>query len=266
MRFTVLTPTYNRAAYLTGLYDSLLTQTFRDFEWVIVDDGSTDGTRELVSSWKPFFPVQYSWKPNGGKHTAINMGAIMARGDFVAIMDSDDRCVPNMLERYDYHWRQIPNPNDFAFVAALCYAEDGQTILGERFPRDIVDSFTVGEALAMARVDRAATVRTEILRKFPYPVFRNERDQLEGVVWNRILRKYGARSVNEALRIRVYAPGGISDKSTHQDRRIANPKGAVVYHAELAFSEAPLGMRLKSLLNAVRFAALAGLREIVPRV
>src|SRR5579883_1323984 len=116
MRFTVLTPTYNRVGYLGRVYESLCAQTFRDFEWIIVDDGSTDGTQELVSSWKPFFPIRYTWKPNGGKHTAVNVGVAMAAGEFTLILDSDDHCIPHTLERLDYHWKQISNPERFAVL------------------------------------------------------------------------------------------------------------------------------------------------------
>src|SRR5437879_13793520 len=108
MRFTVLTPTYNRAHLLEGVYRSLCAQTFRDFEWVIVDDGSTDGTRQLVASWKSFFPIRYTWKPNGGPTSALNAGISAAAGEFIMQVDSDDRLVPHALERFDYRWKQIP--------------------------------------------------------------------------------------------------------------------------------------------------------------
>src|SRR2546423_7154708 len=123
MRFTVLTATYNRAHLLPRVYESLCAQTFRDFEWVIVDDGSTDGTRELVSSWHEDFPIRYFWKPNGGKHTAVNLGVQEAAGQFIVILDSDDRLIPDTLERLDYHWKQIPDPRQFAFLVCLCYRE-----------------------------------------------------------------------------------------------------------------------------------------------
>ena len=262
MRFTVLTATYNRATYLPGVYESLCAQTFRDFEWVIVDDGSTDGTRELVASWKSFFPIRYAWKPNGGKHTAINRGAQMASGDFIFIVDSDDRCLPQSLERFDYHWRQIPNPDRFAFVVALDYREDGKTILGKEFPRQVMDIFRLREALVLADSDRCSIIRTDVFKKFPYPVFKNERDMLEGVAWNRILREYGARYVNEPLKIGGYAPGGITGQ---RDRRTPNPKGAVVYYTDLVFSDVPLRLKLKSAANAIRFSLLAAFRAIAPK-
>lgn len=258
MRFTVLTPTYNRAHVLKGVYESLCAQTFRGFEWIIIDDGSVDGTGELVSPWKADFPIRYTWKPNGGKHTAVNLGVSQARGEFITILDSDDRCVPNALERFDFRWREIPDPTRFAFLTGLCCDEAGR-IVGNQFPADYVDTYGIGKTLALADAERWGIVRTDILRRFPYPVYRNERDMLEGVVWNRIMRRYATRFINEALRIYTHTAGGLSNGG---DRRANNPKGAVLYHAELALSDAPLRIRLKSAANAVRFSFVAAAREL----
>jgi glycosyltransferase involved in cell wall biosynthesis len=252
VRFTVLTPTFNRARYLELLYESLCAQTFKDFEWVIVDDGSTDGTGELVASWKSFFPIRYAWKPNGGKHTAVNHGVRMAAGELLFILDSDDRCLPHSLERFDFHWRNIPDPERFAFVVGLCYQDDGRTRLGPPFPAKTIDTFKLRDALALAPVDRIGIVRTDIMRRFPYPVFRNERNVITGLVWNRILRKYGARYVNEPLAIHVYAPGGLSSQ---RDLRSANPKGMVLFHTERALSDVPFRIRLISTIRVIQFAA-----------
>lgn len=104
MRFTVLTPTYNRSHLLSRAFNSLCAQTFRDFEWLIVDDGSTDDTEKLVRLWKAFFPIRYFWKPNGGLHTALNFGVACAQGEFITELDSDDECIPTALERFDHHW------------------------------------------------------------------------------------------------------------------------------------------------------------------
>ena len=258
MRFTILTPTYNRARHLGEAYRSLCAQTFHDFEWVIVDDGSTDGTPELVSTWKPFFPIRYIWKPNGGKHTAVNIGVEKAAGEFIAILDSDDRCVANALERLDYRWRQIPDPDRFANLVCLCCHEDG-SVLGSPLPEDHMDVFTIWDCIALSDADRWGIVRADILKKFRYPEFKNERFVLEGLVWNRIHKRYGTRFFNEPLRIAGYAAGGLTSEG---DLRHSSPKGAVIYHSELAFSNAPIKIRLKSALNAARFSVVAAFREM----
>jgi glycosyltransferase involved in cell wall biosynthesis len=262
MRFTVLTPTFNRARCLQRVYESLCAQTFRDFEWVIVDDGGADGTRELVAQWKPFFPIRYTWKPNGGMHTAINAGVQQAAGEFVLLMDDDDYCVPHALERFDDRWKQISNPDRFAFLVGICYREDGKTILGSRLPRDYVDAFTVGEKIALCQTDRWGICRADVFRQFPYPEFKNERFIDLGVVQNRIMKKYAARFFDEPLQIHHYLPDGLTKQG---DPRWRNPKGAVIFHTELAFSRAPARIRIKSAINAVRFSLVVVARALLPR-
>ena len=92
--FTVFTPTYNRARTLERVYSSLEAQTFRDFEWLIVDDGSTDGTRALVYEWQRqgSFAIRYFWQENRGKHVAFNVAVRESRGEFFLPLDSDDAC------------------------------------------------------------------------------------------------------------------------------------------------------------------------------
>ncbi|HMF19273.1 MAG TPA: glycosyltransferase family A protein [Gemmataceae bacterium] len=259
MRFTVLTATYNRAHTLEATYQSLYAQTFRDFEWVIVDDGSIDGTREMVSSWKPFFPIRYTWKPNRGKHTAINLGVEQAAGEFIAVVDSDDRLVPHALERLHNRWQQIPNPERFSSLVGLCCADDG-SVFGGRLAQDYVDVFRLKDALTqIGHGDRWGITRADVFKQFRYPELNNERFVLEGLVWNRILKKYAARFFNEPLLIAGYAPNGLGRQG---DLRFTSPKGAAVYHFELALSDVPPAARLKSAINAVRFSCVAVAREL----
>ena len=90
-RLTVLTPTYNRAYTLTKVYESLAKQTKQNFQWLIIDDGSSDGTEELIMSFpKTGFELEYHKKSNGGKHTALNYSHQFIKGEMVVILDSDD--------------------------------------------------------------------------------------------------------------------------------------------------------------------------------
>src|SRR5574341_530554 len=116
--FTIFTPTFNRARFLPGLFDNLKAQTFKDFEWVIVDDGSTDDTQTIIShiARTAPFPVRYFWKENGGKHTAINTGVNVAEGYFFAVMDDDDLYVPEAMERFHHHWESIPIQSRHQFL------------------------------------------------------------------------------------------------------------------------------------------------------
>lgn len=184
----------------------------------------------------------------------------MAAGEFVIIVDSDDELLPVALERLDYHWRAIPNPDQFALVVGLCCQSDGKTILGSNLSASYVDVFTPGASMKLCDADRCGMCRTDVLRRFPYPVFGGERFMIEGVVWNRIMRKYASRFVNEPLKIVQYQSDGLSSQG---DLRLTSPKGAVVYHSELLVSSGvPIPARIKAAVNAVRFSIVAIARDL----
>lgn len=211
--FTVFTPTYNRAHLLGRVFQSLKDQTFRDFEWIIVDDGSTDGTQDIVAQWvkEADFPIIYFWQPNSGKHVAINRGVARARGEFFVIIDSDDWLAPHALERFLYHWESIPPQarRGYAGVVGL-YAYPSGQVVGTRFPAPVLDSNAV-EIRTKYRVkgDKFEMYRTEVLKEFPFPENLGKFVP-EGLVWNRIAKKYSLRFVNEVLGYKEYQPHGLS--------------------------------------------------------
>ena len=141
--FTVFTPTYNRAHTLRRVYDSLCAQTLRDFEWIVIDDGSTDGTAELVANWVKAadFPVRFFRQEHSGKHIAHNLAMREARGKFFLPLDSDDACAPRALERMAYHWNTIPDSERalYSGVDGLCSDQNGE-IIGDRFPSEPFDT------------------------------------------------------------------------------------------------------------------------------
>jgi len=202
--FTVFTPTHNRAHTLDRVYSSLDAQTFRDFEWLIVDDGSTDGTPELVSQWQQQadFPIRYFWQEKRGKHVAFNAGAREAKGELFLPLDSDDACVPDALERFRYHWESIPaeQRHRFSGVTALCKDQHG-TLVGSPFPSAVIDSNSL-EIHYRFHVsgEKWGFQRTEVLREFPFPDI-GATYVPESIVWGKIARRYATRFVNDILRI-----------------------------------------------------------------
>src|SRR6266571_625464 len=119
--FTVFTPTYNRGRFLPRVYESLKAQTFQDFEWLLIDDGSTDDTKALVTRWmgEASFRIRYFRQDNAGKHVATNQAVRLAEGLLLATMDSDDWYVPSALERVLHHWNAIPDDRKSLF-AGVC--------------------------------------------------------------------------------------------------------------------------------------------------
>jgi glycosyltransferase involved in cell wall biosynthesis len=201
---TVFTATYNRAHTLARVYRSLQAQTFRDFEWIVVDDGSTDDTRALVARWaaEAGFPIRYLWQENQGKHRAYNRAVGEARGELFLDFDSDDACVPQALERFKHHWEAIPESerSGFSSIAALC-VDDHDRVMGTTFRAPVTDSHNL-EARCRHRVagEKWRIHRTATLREYPFPDFTGSHVP-EGILWDRIGRRYKTRFVNEVLRI-----------------------------------------------------------------
>ena len=260
MDFTVFTATYNRAHLLHRVYDSLTAQTFRDFEWLVVDDGSTDGTRDLIEAWRDEadFPIRYYHQKNQGKHVSYNHAVPHARGRFFLTLDSDDACVPHALERLSYYWDTIPDQEKprFSAVTVLCMDESGR-IVGDRFPHRITDSDSLElEYRFKVRGEKWGFQRTEIMRDYPFPVPDRRLSHVpEGIVWNRIAREYKTRFVNDPLRIyhtesdSITAAAGFGKNSYSYmlgNRMKLNEHIDYLRHAPIAF--------LKSAANYVRFS------------
>lgn len=263
-RFTVFTPTYNRAHTLPRVYESLKNQSYKDFEWLIVDDGSCDGTEDLIKGWQAEdqIDIRLFYQENQGKHAAFNRGVLEAQGEFFLTLDSDDACVPNALERFNYHWQGVPlaERENFSGVTCLCMSPEGK-IIGTRFPAAVMDTdpitFTVKHKV---KGEKWGFHRTDILRQYPFPIFRSERFVPEGVVWNRIGRKYKLRFIDEPLRIYEYLPDGLMASGIRL--RAQNPLGARLYYFEYMQLTIPLKHKWKAIINYFRFSAHAGMTPL----
>jgi glycosyltransferase involved in cell wall biosynthesis len=203
--FTVFTPTYNRKHTLHRTYLSLTSQTCRDFEWLIVDDGSDDGTEELVKLWQREgrVPLRYIRQPHGGAHRAHQTCLDEARGELIIKLDSDDGCTSAALERIKHHWLAIPDQDreHFAGVTALCLDERGH-LVGDTFPDSPLDCTSAElEYVHKVRGEKWGCVRADVLRQFPFPDDVPGNFIPESYIWSQISRHYLTRHVNEVLRI-----------------------------------------------------------------
>lgn len=204
--FTVFTPTYNRAETLPRVFRSLRDQTFRDFEWLVVDDGSEDETSDLIQRWKEEaeFPIQLYRQENQGKHIAHNRAVERARGRLFLPLDSDDECDPEALDTLYSHWRQIAEArrDQFSGVTGLCVDPEGK-VVGDVFPEDVFDS----DALEIyyrygIRGEKWGFQRTDLLRRYLFPEDLTRTYVPESVVWSALARDgYRTRFVNQTLRI-----------------------------------------------------------------
>jgi len=203
--YTVFTPTYNRAHTIDRVFKSLKTQTFRDFEWVVIDDGSSDNTAEIIKRWQHEvdFKIIYQYQPNSGKHVAFNRAVTMARGELFLVIDSDDGFLPNSLESMLKWWMDISQHerDEFTGVVTLCQYEDG-SICGKPFSMSPLDTNSLDLRFKYkARGETWGFHRTEILKAYPFPEDEAVRFIPENIIWDDIARKYKIRCINEPLRI-----------------------------------------------------------------
>lgn len=253
-RFTILTPTYNRAHTLSALKASLDAQDFRDFEWLVVDDGSTDDTQALLESWRERvdFPLRWMGGPNGGKHRALNRGIPEARGTWIFIVDSDDRLPPGALAKVAAAADIADADPKVGGIMGLRHDGAGR-LIGEPLPAGVrqrdAAALTFVDGL---RGDKAELFKAEVLRKFPFPEFEGEKFITECVVWFRIAAAgYELLLLPEPIYLCEYQPDGLSAASVRL--RHANPRGTLLFYAE----ELALPYSLRSLareaLNYGRF-------------
>lgn len=250
-RITVFTPTYNRAYIIEKLYRSLQRQTFRDFEWLIVDDGSSDNTEEVIAAWQQEdndFPIRYYKKENGGKCRAINYGVDLAEGELFFNVDSDDYLTDEALEKVASWTDVLPRDERFCGVVGNLGTSATETpntpfkaayrdaTLLERYA-DYTDHPIDGE--------RAPVFFTDIQRRYKYPVFEGEKFMTPAVAWNRMAHDgYRVRVFNDIIWVYEYQPDGLT--ANVGKNFIKNPQGAGLWQREKAdFIGDPLRKKMK---------------------
>ena len=255
--FTVITPAYNRAALLPAAHRSLLEQQEPSFEWVVIDDGSIDETRELVAGLATAspFPVRYVWQENAGKHAALNHGVALARGELVAILDSDDTLAAEGRAVLWETWEGIePALRDgFAGVAGHFALPDG-TLVGDPLPAPTVDASMFDLRIRHGvGGDKFEVFRRDVLEAFPFPLDLG-RFVPEALIWNRISRLHRHRWIDRVVAVKEYQPGGLTDRSARI--RAESWQAARLFYLEAAGMGPGLPPRylFRTYANYVRFS------------
>ncbi len=232
MKITVFTPTYNRAYILNELYASLKHQSYKNFEWIIVDDGSTDNTKDLVESFidEKQINIIYKKTQNGGKHRVINLGVQLATGQLFFIVDSDDRLPYDALENI-VRIESTIDIDDKKYFAGVCglkgYYSNNQ-MLGSTFKGDIIDATSLERQKYGIYGDKAEVFYTQVLKKYPFPEFEGENFITENVVWYKIAHDgYKLRFFNDVVYLCEYLEDGLSFNS--RKKYAETPKGSALY-------------------------------------
>ena len=231
---TVFTPSYNREKELKQLYKSLLKQDFKNFEWLIIDDGSKDNTKEIVKKWKAEkkIKINYVYKTNGGKQSAYNLGLDKCKGDIFLCIDSDDVLKSNILNQIENDFKNIVNDNSIAGIAYLqSYISNKKKIIGSKFPTDdMICSYYEMYNKHKVTGDKLIVLKTSVAKKYYFPMIEGEKFVPEALIFNRISNDYKLLFINKVAAHKEYLEGGYSNNYFNLVKR--NPKGNALYFKE----------------------------------
>ncbi len=228
-KLTVFTPAYNRAHTLPRTYESLCRQSCKDFVWLIVDDGSNDGTRGLVESWQARdngFPIRYIYKENGGMHTAHNVAYDSITTELNTCIDSDDALADGAVEAILALWAQAGGPAHPEIAGIIGLDADMNTgkVIGTEFPAGMTTTTLEGFYASGGRGDKKLVYRTDVMRQLPpYPVFPGEKYISLGYKYQLCDQQYSLLALNRVLCDVEYQPDGSSHSMFRQYLR--NPRG-----------------------------------------
>lgn len=259
---TIFTPTYNRAHLLPRLYESIQHQDCFDFEWLVINDGSTDNTEELFIEWEKHdnpFPIRYYRVDNGGKQRAINKALELARGEYFFIVDSDDMLVPEAVSFVLDSFQTLTNDNSFIGISGVKGDLEGKPLY--RTPNiDPQIGFRDATNLERPRyglqADMAEVFFTEKLRKYSFIVWKGEKFVPEAVVWDQMaLDGYKLRWFDKITYLCEYQPDGLTNSSWRLLKN--NPMGyAQLFNIKLQSTQG-LKCRLNLILQYISCCCLA---------
>lgn len=234
MFITVFTATYNRAHTLPRLFESLKCQTYQDFEWLIVDDGSIDNTKDVVESFlseNPSFSIVYIRNNHGGKHRAVNTGLDLAKGELFFMLDSDDYLTNRALEKVIGWVYKIPNRNECAGLCGRMSDERG-VLIGTNFKQEYLYMTFIDMIRMGITGDRANVLFTEVFKRYKYPEFPDEWHIAPTVPFVRMANDgYKLLFFNEVIYIAEYMQDGLTKMG---DKKILdNFKGYTLRTREL---------------------------------
>ena len=254
---TIFTPTYNRKDKLKRLYDSLAEQTSPDFEWLIVDDGSTDNTREIVERFRQEnkIDISYHYRENGGKMRAHNSGVRLAGTELFVCLDSDDYFTKSAVNDILDVWKNIRDDENCAGIVAHKGSSETEILYNENFPENTDESSLLDLRLKGFHGETTLIFRTEILKKYEFPEIEREKYVPEDYVYDLIGREYYLKVMPKILTVCELVEKGYTDRV--EELRWNNPTAWYMYYVNRAKFSPVCLLKFKYAAHALRFSLLA---------
>ncbi|WP_283109296.1 glycosyltransferase family 2 protein [Thomasclavelia spiroformis] len=261
-KITIFTPTYNRGHLLPNLYNSLLNQTCKNFEWLIIDDESNDNTEVIVNKIiekNDSFEIRYYKQKHGGKHRAINKALDIAKGDYFFIVDSDDQLTRDAVE-LAYKWIEDTCHNSkIAGVAGLRSHMNGD-VIGDKLSIEN-DSWIECSNFDRERNhllgDKAEIYKTELLKKNKFPEFDNEFFVTEAVMWDKVAALgYQVRWYNTIIYLCEYLDNGLSKSGANSLNGYINNYMGFSYYVRQRIRYTYLENNLRLILDYIRVSKI----------
>ncbi len=252
---TILTPTYNREKTLKKCYESLINQSDGNFEWIIVDDGSTDSTKKVVDEFikQKKISIKYIYKSNGGKCSAINYGVNEASGELLIILDSDDYLDNNAINIVNDKWKKYKANKK---IAGMVFLRKIKNPIYKEIPFDECVSNMIDFKYNKNNLsDMCEVMRTNILKEYPYPVFDGEKFLSEVIVTGKIAEKYDLAYIPIEIYYAEYLEDGLSNNWLKLV--VNNPKGARANSLQFMSKRYRFAIRLKNCIEFNVFSIIS---------
>lgn len=257
MKVTVLTPTYNRAHTLKKLYDSLVNQTSEDFSWLIIDDGSSDGTYDLIQEFikERKIDIRYISQKNGGKHRALNTGIKEIDTELTIIVDSDDWLKENAVETILKYADKYKDKKTIAALSFLRSYTDGN-INGPKYKKDeFIGDYIESRLNGENGGDKMEVCFTDKLKEFPFLEIPGEKFLSEGYLWIKMALKYKTVYINKIITIGDYLQDGLT-KNIYKVR-VKNPLGCVEVARLGCNDRIKLKIKIKNMMKYITYSIFA---------
>ena len=258
---TILTPAYNRAGLLKRLYESLKSQTNSDFEWLIVDDASTDDTQQVIKEFcaEKQVAIRYLKREiGGGKHRALNMGIAAINTALTFIVDSDDYLPDDAVETILLYHNKYKETDNLCGYSFLRFFEDGSVNTAYFKKDEEISSYCNIRINGNIGGDKAEVFYTDILKQFPFPEFEGEKYLPEDLIWMKMSGPYQMVHINKCIYIGEYLDGGLT--KTGRAMKIHSPRGMMARSEVYLNDDAVcLKVKIKMMILYIIYGKFAGI-------